>query len=196
VHGTLAALETQRRLHSRPVVIALAIACLIALAVAWHFTAKTPQVAGLPLEIRWHGNGIVLQGAVRDVATQRALTEGAAVRLGGETDQVVDWLDIVPSALPVADAAALAELIRLGQEGWHLQRRPKDGWLAVQSLSDDRSTRARITVAQRVRPRGFDGAGGASLSPCAVEGWSRRRHVAWPACAAFQYGGEDPCMHR
>ncbi|MBJ2159924.1 hypothetical protein JC881_29410 [Variovorax sp. IB41] len=118
----------------------------MALVAAWHFTAQTSAAAGPPLEIRWHGNGIVLQGAVRDVATQRALAEGAAARLGGETDQVVDWLDIVPSALPVADAAALADLIRLGQEGWHLQRRPTDGWLAVQSLSDERSTKARALL--------------------------------------------------
>jgi hypothetical protein len=124
----------------------LAIACLMALVIAWHFTAHTSAAAGPPLEIRWHGNGIVLQGAVRDVATQRALAEAAAARLGGEADQVVDWLDIVPSALPVADAAALAELIRLGQEGWHLQRRPKDGWLAVQSISDERSARARALL--------------------------------------------------
>jgi hypothetical protein len=145
-------LETQRRLHLRPALGAWAVACLIALAVAWHFMAKTPQVTGAALEIRWHGNGIVLQGVVRDVATQRALAEGAAARLGGETDQVVDWLDIAPSALPVADAAALAELIRLGQEGWHLQRRPKDGWLAVQSLSDDRSTRARALLRSAFGP--------------------------------------------
>ena len=139
-------METQRRFRLRPVVIASAVACLIALAAAWHFTARTSPAAGPPLEIRWHGNGIVLQGAVRDVATQRALAEGAAARLGGEADQVVDWLDIVPSALPVANASALAELIGLGQEGWHLQRRPKDGWLAVQSLSDERSARARALL--------------------------------------------------
>jgi hypothetical protein len=139
-------LETQRRVHLRPALIASAVACLIVLAAAWHFTARNSQRAGAALEIRWHGNGIILQGVVRDVATQRALAEGAAARLGGEADQVVDWLDIVPSALPVADAAALAELIRLGQEGWHLQRRPKDGWLAVQSLSDDRSARARALL--------------------------------------------------
>ena len=116
------------------------------LTVAWYFTARTSQAAGPPLEIRWHGNGIILQGQVRDVATQRALAEGAAARLGGEADQVVDWLDIVPSALPVADAAALAELILLGQEGWHLQRRTKDGWLAVQSLNDERSAKARALL--------------------------------------------------
>ncbi|MGJ7605331.1 hypothetical protein ACSFA7_13425 [Variovorax sp. LT1R20] len=139
-------MEPQRRLHLRPALIAWAVACLIALAVAWHFMAKAPQATGAALEIRWHGNGIILQGEVRDVATQRTLAEGAAARLGGEADQVVDWLDIVPSALPVADAAALAELIRLGQEGWHLQRRPKDGWLAVQSLSDERSDKARALL--------------------------------------------------
>ncbi|MCR6476675.1 hypothetical protein NU688_11010 [Variovorax sp. ZS18.2.2] len=139
-------MEPQRRLHLRPFLIALAVACLMALAVAWHLTANTRSAEGPPLEIRWHGNGIILQGTVRDVATQRALAEGAAARLGGEADQVVDWLDIVPSALPVADAAALAELIRLGQEGWHLQRRAKDGWLAVQSLTDERSARARALL--------------------------------------------------
>ncbi|MDQ0045083.1 hypothetical protein [Variovorax boronicumulans] len=139
-------MESPRRIHLRPALIASAVACLIALAVAWHFTARTSQAAGPPLEIRWHGNGIILQGQVRDVATQRLLAEGAAARLGGEADQVVDWLDIVPSALPVADAAALAELILLGQEGWHLRRRPKDGWLAVQSLTDERSAKARTLL--------------------------------------------------
>jgi len=139
-------LEPSRRLHLRAALIASAAACLIVLAVAWHFTTGNSQAAGAPLEIRWHGNGIILQGEVRDAATQRVLAEGAAARLGGEADQVVDWLDIVPTALPVADASALAELIRLGQEGWHLQRRPKDGWLAVQSLTDERSAKARTLL--------------------------------------------------
>ncbi|WP_093213080.1 MULTISPECIES: hypothetical protein [unclassified Variovorax] len=97
--------------------------------------AQATQAAAAPaLEIRWHGGGIILQGAVRDAVTQRALAEGAAARLGGETEQVVDWLDITPDALAVADPAALAQLIRLGQEGWQLQRRPAEGWLAVPHL--------------------------------------------------------------
>ncbi|HWT19995.1 MAG TPA: hypothetical protein VN280_13850, partial [Variovorax sp.] len=59
-----------------------------------------------------------------------------------EADQVVDWLDIVPAALPIADAASLASLIRIGQEGWHLQRRATEGWLAVQSPGDAQSAQA------------------------------------------------------
>ena len=133
-------------------VIAFSAACLAALAVAWSVAAPGRSAAGPVLEIRWHGNGIVLQGAVRDAATQRTLAEGAAARLGGEEDQVVDWLDITPAALPVADAAALAELIRLGQEGWHLQRRPRDGWLAVQSLTGERSDRARALLRSAFGP--------------------------------------------
>jgi hypothetical protein len=61
---------------------------------------------------------------------------------GGEADQVVDWLDITPAALPVADVAALAGVLQLGQEGWHLQRRADDGWLALQSPGDARSAQA------------------------------------------------------
>jgi len=109
--------------------------------VAWN--PATEKTVGAPLlEIRWHGGGIVLQGKVRDVATQQALAQGAAARLGGETDQVTDWLDITPTGLVVADPAALAQLIRLGQEGWHLQRRPAEARLAVQSLADARSAQA------------------------------------------------------
>ena len=133
-------------------VIAFSAACLAALAVAWSVVAPGRSAPGPMLEIRWHGNGIVLQGAVRDAATQHTLAEGAAARLGGEDDQVVDWLDITPAALPVADAAALAELIRLGQEGWHLQRRPRDGWLAVHSLTDERSDRARALLRSAFGP--------------------------------------------
>ena len=123
-------------------VIAFPAACLAALAVAWSVAAPGRSEAGPMLEIRWHGNGIVLQGAVRDAATQRTLAEGAAARLGGEEDQVVDWLDITPAALPVADVAALAGVLQLGQEGWHLQRRADDGWLALQSPGDARSAQA------------------------------------------------------
>ncbi len=115
--------------------------------VAWNPAAEktvgASEAASVPLlEIRWHGGGIVLQGKVRDVATQQALAQGAAARLGGETDQVTDWLDITPTGLVVADPAALAQLIRLGQEGWHLQRRPAEARLAVQSLTDARSAQA------------------------------------------------------
>jgi hypothetical protein len=94
-------------------------------------------------EIRWHGNGIILQGTVGDAATQQALVNGATARLGGEADQVVDWLDIAPAALPIANAEALAGLIRIGQEGWHLQRKGDSAWLAVQSPGDARSAQAR-----------------------------------------------------
>ncbi|KLN55779.1 hypothetical protein [Variovorax paradoxus] len=104
------------------------------------------------LEIRWHGNGIILQGAVRDAATQHALVDGATARLGGEADQVVDWLDIAPAALPIADAAALASLIRLGQEGWHLQRRATEGRLVVQSADDARSAQARELLQRAFGP--------------------------------------------
>lgn len=142
-------------------VFAISMACLMALAaiaaVTWHLTAGrdahanagtgTDIAASSPLlEIRWHGGGIVLQGSVPDEATQRALAEGAAARLGGESDQVTDWLDITSAALPVADAAALAKLIQLGQEGWHLQRHSAEGWLAVPSLTDERSTEARALL--------------------------------------------------
>lgn len=125
-------------------------ACLaiLAAAVAWRLTTGSDaQARAAPsLEIRWHGGGIVLQGAVQDVATQQALAEAAAARLGGETDQVIDWLDITPAALPVVDAASLARLIKLGQEGWHLQRRPTEGWLAVQSLTDERGVQAKALL--------------------------------------------------
>ncbi|WP_018905868.1 hypothetical protein ABL841_14885 [Variovorax paradoxus] len=124
--------------------IALLMALLAAAGAAWVFAAArpAPSATSAALEIRWHGNGIVLQGAVRDAATQRALVDGATARLGGEADQVVDWLDIVPTALPIADAASLASLIRIGQEGWHLQRRAAEGWLAVQSPGDAQSAQA------------------------------------------------------
>jgi hypothetical protein len=46
----------------------------------------------------------------------------------------------------VADPAALARLILLGQEGWHLQRRQTEGWLAVQSLTDERSVQAKALL--------------------------------------------------
>ena len=124
--------------------IALLMALLAAAGAAWVFAAArpAPSATSAALEIRWHGNGIILQGAVRDAATQHALVEGAAARLGGEADQVVDWLDITPAALPVADVAALAGVLQLGQEGWHLQRRADDGWLALQSPGDARSAQA------------------------------------------------------
>lgn len=134
-------------------ILAASLACLLAVAFAVAWRPASQQVATVSeatsaaaLEIRWHGGGIVLQGTVRDAATQRALAEGAAARLGGEADQVTDWLDITPTALTVADPAALAQLIRLGQEGWHLQRRPAEGWLAVQSLTDARSAQARALL--------------------------------------------------
>ncbi len=128
-------------------------ACLAILAavVGWYLTAGSGTEARTAettpsLEIRWHGGGIVLQGTVRDAATQRVLAEGAAARLGGESDQVTDWLDITPTALPVADAGALARVILLGQEGWHLQRRATESWLAVQSPADERSAQARALL--------------------------------------------------
>ncbi|MET3492972.1 hypothetical protein [Variovorax boronicumulans] len=141
-------MKPQRLFIRRVGVVAMLCTCLIALLVAWRFASPEPPAASTALEIRWHGNGIVLQGKVKDAATQHALADGAAARLGGEADQVVDWLDIEPTALPVADAAALAELIRLGDEGWHLQRRPGDARLALQSTSDARSARAH-TLLQR-----------------------------------------------
>lgn len=124
--------------------IALLMVVVAAAGAAWVFAAMRPAspATNALLEIRWHGNGIVLQGAVRDAATQQILVEGATARLGGEANQVVDWLDIAPAALPVADAASLASLIRLGQEGWQLQRRAADAWLAMQSPDDDRGAQA------------------------------------------------------
>lgn len=145
-------IEKMLRAMKRSTTLAITAICLlvmsVAAATAWRSlsvqdvqvaqvaqaapVAQATQAAAAPaLEIRWHGGGIILQGAVRDAATQRALADGAAARLGGETEQVVDWLDITPDALAVADPAALAQLIRLGQEGWQLQRRPAEGWLAV-----------------------------------------------------------------
>ncbi|MFS2102615.1 hypothetical protein ACCC97_27025 [Variovorax sp. Varisp85] len=143
-------------------ILAASIACLaiLAAAVAWHPTAggnaqvRTADAVPPSLEIRWHGGGIVLQGAVQDAATQQTLAEGAAARLGGESDQVTDWLDITPTALPVADAASLVRLINLGQEGWHLQRGPTGGWLAVQSLTDERSVQARALLQAAFGPGG------------------------------------------
>jgi len=136
-------------MKNRPPIINIALLLVLALSAAagaaWTFATAlraAPPEDTATLEIRWHGNGIILQGAVRDAATQQALVEGATARLGGEADQVVDWLDIAPEALPVVDAAALASLIRLGQEGWHLQRRAASGWLAVQSPDDARSAQA------------------------------------------------------
>lgn len=121
----------------------LALAALVAVpGAAWLQAKRAPAEGAVLLEIRWHGNGIVLQGTVRDAATQQALVAGAIARLGGESTQLVDWLDIEPAAPPLADAAALAELIRLGQEGWHLQWREAGGWLAVASPGDARSIEA------------------------------------------------------
>jgi hypothetical protein len=135
------------------VVVSMACLAVLAAGVAWRLAgdgeaqARTANAEAAPsLEIRWHGGGIVLQGTVRDAATQHALAEGAAARLGGESEQVTDWLDITPAALPVADPAALARLILLGQEGWHLQRRQTEGWLAVQSLTDERSVQAKALL--------------------------------------------------
>jgi len=138
------------RMKNSPPIVVIALLLVLALAVSaglgWAFASQRHAAPlennGAALEIRWHGNGIILQGAVRDAATQHALVEGAAARLGGEADQVVDWLDITPAALPVADVAALAGVLQLGQEGWHLQRRADDGWLALQSPGDARSAQA------------------------------------------------------
>jgi len=147
-------------MKNRPPIINVALLLVLALAAAagaaWAYATAlraAPPANTAMLEIRWHGNGIILQGAVRDVATQHALVEGATARLGGEADQVVDWLDITPAALPVADVAALAAVLQLGQEGWHLQRRADDGWLAVQSPGDARSARTSELL-QRAFGRG------------------------------------------
>ena len=146
-------------MKNRPSIINIALLVLAlaaAAGAAWAFTTAlraAPPENTAALEIRWHGNGIILQGAVRDVATQHALVEGATARLGGEADQVVDWLDITPAALPVVDVAALAAVLQLGQEGWHLQRGADDGWLAVQSPGDARSARASELL-QRAFGRG------------------------------------------
>ena len=130
---------------------AIAGLAILAMGIAWRVgAAGEPQASAAEsassLEIRWHGGGIVLQGTVQDAATQQVLAQGAAARLGGESEQVTDWLDITPAAPPVADAAALARLIQLGQEGWHLQRRPTEGWLAVQSPTDQRSMEAKALL--------------------------------------------------
>ena len=146
-------------MKNRPPIINIALLVLAlaaAAGAAWAFATAlraAPPENTAALEIRWHGNGIILQGAVRDVATQHALVKGATARLGGEADQVVDWLDITPAALPVADVAALAAVLQLGQEGWHLQRRADGGWLAVQSPDDARSAQASQML-QRAFGRG------------------------------------------
>lgn len=136
-------------MKNRPPIINIALLLVLTLSAAagaaWAFAAAlraAPPENAAAVEIRWHGNGIILQGAVRDAATRHALVEGATARLGGEADQVVDWLDITPAALPVADVAALAGVLQLGQEGWHLHRRAADVWLAVQSPGDARSAQA------------------------------------------------------
>jgi len=131
---------SQRRIAVR----VLAVVLLSAAGAAWLAARVQPASppASAALEIRWHGNGIVLQGAVRDAATQQALVQGAVARLGGESSQVVDWLDITPTALPVADPAALASLIRLGEEGWHLQRGAAEGALAMPAPAQPQGARA------------------------------------------------------
>jgi hypothetical protein len=132
----------------------LAVLLAAAAGAAW-LAARVPPAAapgGAALEIRWHGHGIVLQGAVPDAATQQALVEGATARLGGESSQVIDWLDIRPDALPVADAAALAQLIRLGQEGWHLQRRAAEGSLALPRSDPAHSAPARELLQRAFGP--------------------------------------------
>ncbi|MDQ0569341.1 hypothetical protein QFZ42_001175 [Variovorax paradoxus] len=136
-------------------VIALLMVVVAAAGAAWVFAATRPAspVTDAVLEIRWHGNGIILQGAVRDAATQHVLVEGATARLGGEADQVVDWLDIAPAAPPIADAASLGSLINLGQEGWHLQRHATEAWLAVRSPDDERSTQARQLLQRAFGPQ-------------------------------------------
>jgi hypothetical protein len=141
-------------MNRRPRVIALLMVLLAAAGAAWVFAVArpAPPAANAALEIRWHGNGIILQGAVRDAATQHALVDGATARLGGEADQVVDWLDIAPAAPPIADAASLASLIRMGQEGWHLQRRATEGRLAVQSPDDAQSAQARELLKRAFGP--------------------------------------------
>ena len=110
------------------------------------------------IEIRWHQGGIVLDGKVRDAETERILVAGATARLGGEVDQVTDWLVIDAATAPLADADALAQLIRLGLDGWHLQRRAQEGWLAVPAPGDPLGAEGQA-LAQRAFGRDSAGAG-------------------------------------
>lgn len=100
------------------------------------------------IEIRWHQGSVVLDGKVRDAETEQILVAGATARLGGEVDQVVDWLVIDAATAPLADTHALAQLIRLGLDGWHLQGRAQERWLAVPDPGDARSAEAKA-LAQR-----------------------------------------------
>jgi len=120
---------------------------LVAVA-GWLVLAARHDTRGEGIEIRWHQGGVVLDGKVRNAATEQILVQGATARLGGEADQVVDWLVIDDAVAPLADANALAQLIRLGLDGWHLQERAGDGWLAVENPGDARSAQAHA-LAQR-----------------------------------------------
>ncbi len=129
------------------------------------------------IEIRWHQGGIVLDGKVRDAETERILVAGATARLGGEVDQVIDWLVIDAATTPLADANALAQLIRLGLDGWHLQRRAQEGWLAVPAPGDPLSAEAPGAGAARLRSRYAGAARGIAMR-------SRLRHSRFLACAS------------
>lgn len=116
---------------------------------AWFgFRGEVRQPGTAHLEIRWHQGNVILSGIVRDAETQAVLVDSARARLGGESEQVVDWMNIDADAPPIADPAALGLLIRKGREGWHLRREAAGGWLAVQSPNDPASEEARV-LAQR-----------------------------------------------
>jgi hypothetical protein len=124
------------------------LALALVVVAGWLVLGSRHEIRGEGIDIRWHQGSMVLDGKVRDAETQQILVAGATARLGGEVDQVVDWLVIDAAAAPLADAHALAQLIRLGLDGWHLQGRAQESWLAVPNPGDARSAEAQA-LAQR-----------------------------------------------
>lgn len=124
---------------------------LVAVA-GWLVLGPRQETRNEGIDIRWHQGSVVLDGKVRDAETEQILVAGATARLGGEVDQVVDWLVIDAATAPLADTHALAQLIRLGLDGWHLQGRAEESWLAVPNPGDARSVEAQA-LAQRALGR-------------------------------------------
>lgn len=109
------------RRHVLPGAALLAVAVLLAV---FAFTRDRGSAAATGLEIAWQQGHIVLQGRVRDAATQALLADAAQARLGGSAEQVYELLDIDPQAPALLDAAALGALMQLGSEGWRLRWDP------------------------------------------------------------------------